>query len=149
MKLETEIKQKKFKSEYEKLIVNILFTSSWLAGQHIQFLKPFGLSHQQYNVMRILRGQFPDPASIGLISERMLDKNSNASRLVEKLVQKKLADRTVSSYDRRQKDVIITDKGLALLEKVDESFSVFEKQLRYLTVEEAEQLSTLLDKFRG
>tara|TARA_B100000780_G_C20946191_1_gene377427 strand:- start:176 stop:625 length:450 start_codon:yes stop_codon:yes gene_type:complete len=149
MKLETEIKQKKFKSEYEKLIVNILFTSSWLAGKHIQFLKPFGLSHQQYNVMRILRGQYPDPASIGLICERMLDKNSNASRLVEKLVQKKLADRTVSSYDRRQKDVIITEKGLALLEDVDKSFSVFEKQLQTLTVDETVQLNTLLDNFRG
>ncbi|KAB1063479.1 MarR family winged helix-turn-helix transcriptional regulator [Salibacter halophilus] len=149
MKLEDEIKQKKFKTEYEKLLVNILFTSSWLNGAHLKFLKPRGLSQQQYNVLRILRGQHPDPASIGLISERMLDKNSNASRLVDKLLDKELIVRTTSKYDRRQKEIAITEKGLDLLEVLDEEFRKFQQQFHTLSVNEAENLNNLLDKLRG
>jgi len=149
MELSEEIKQKKFKSVYEQAIVNLLFTSSWLSNLHHQLFKPYGISQQQYNVLRILRGQYPEPASIGLITERMLDKNSNASRLVEKLVHKELIARTVSKYDRRQRDVVITKKGLDLLSKIDVELEEFEKQFTRIDVEEAKQLNTLLDRLRG
>jgi len=149
MELQHEIKQKKFKSEYEKLIVNILFTSSWLGGLHHQLFKRYGLSHQQYNVLRILRGQHPAAASISLITDRMLDKNSNASRLVDKLLSKKYIERTVSAYDRRQKDICITKKGLALLAEMDPVIGEFVEQFQCISVEEAEQLNLLLDRLRG
>lgn len=149
MNLGEEIKQKKFKSVYEQVIVNLLFTSNWAGSLHHQLLKPYGISQQQYNVLRILRGQHPNAASVGLITERMLDKNSNASRLIEKLVYKELIERTVSKYDRRQRDVLITEKGLELLEKIDVEFEELEKQFTKLDVEEAKQLNDLLDRLRG
>ncbi len=149
MNLGEEIKQKKFKSVYEQVIVNLLFTSNWAGSLHHKLLKPYGISQQQYNVLRILRGQYPNPASVGLITDRMLDKNSNASRLVEKLVHKELIERTVSKYDRRQRDVLITEKGLELLGKIDLEFEELEKQFTKLDVEEAKQLNDLLDRLRG
>ena len=149
MHLGEEIKQKNFTSAYQEVIVNVLFTSGWLGNLHNQFLKPHGISQQQYNVLRILRGQHQEPASIGLITERMLDKNSNASRLVDKLLAKDLVERTVSKADRRQKDILITAKGLALLEQLDAEMHGFEQQFHTLSVEEAQTLSALLDKLRG
>jgi len=149
MELGEEIKQKKFKSVYEQLIVNLFFTSNWAGSKHHQLLKPHGLSQQQYNVLRILRGQYPDSASVGLITERMLDKNSNASRLLDKLLLKKYIERTISKVDRRQRDVLITQRGLELLEKIDSEFEDLEKHFTKLGVEEAKQLNDLLDKLRG
>ena len=85
MKLEEAIKQKKFWNEFEKAVINILYTASWLEGINIRRLKPHDISPQQYNVLRILRGSHPNPVMLGEITERMIDKNSNATRLVEKL----------------------------------------------------------------
>src|SRR4051812_29759437 len=102
MKLEDEIKQKNFTSIYHKVNINILFTASWLSTQTARILKPYSITPQQYNVLRILRGQNANPASVGLIQERMLDKSSNASRLVDKLLEKKLIDRKTCPEDRRQ-----------------------------------------------
>lgn len=149
VKIEEEIQQGEFASSYQKVTVNILFTSSWLGGLHLQFLKPYNISMQQFNVLRILRGQFPNPASITLLTERMLDKNSNASRLVDKLLDKELIERKVCLNDRRQKDVVISEQGLELLERIDSEFVQFEQRLAQLSPEEAEQLSDLLDKLRG
>ena len=101
MKIEKEIKQSKFKSEHQKMLINILYTSSWLAAKHAASLKPAGLSTQQFNILRILRGQHPEPATVNLLIDRMLDKNSNASRLVEKLRLKKLVERAICPEDRR------------------------------------------------
>ena len=149
MKIEEEIKQEEFSSSYQKVMVNILFTSSWLSSLHLQFLKPYNISMQQYNVLRILRGQYPQPASITLLTDRMLDKNSNASRLVDKLLDKKLIVRKVCKEDRRQKDVVIADKGLELLDQIDQRFSELEEQVSHFTQEDAEKLSDLLDQLRG
>ncbi len=149
MKIEDEIKQtKKFKSEHQRLFVNIMFTSSWLYRTQGQFLKTFGISPEQYNVLRILRGQHPNCANNQLITERMIDKSSNCSRIVEKLKQKGLVDRKENKDDRRHVDITITQKGLTLLEKIDLANN--EGVLKdNLSVKEAEILNDLLDKLRG
>jgi DNA-binding MarR family transcriptional regulator len=149
MEIGKEIKQSKFKNEYQKMLVNILFTSGWLSAKHSCNLKPFGISTQQFNILRILRGQYPKPATINLLIERMLDKNSNASRLVEKLRLKKLVERATCPDDRRAVNVLITQKGLDLLNEIDRQDTVFLKELKNISEKEAEQINTLLDKLRG
>jgi DNA-binding MarR family transcriptional regulator len=150
MRIEDEIQQKKFKSEYQKAHINILFTAAWLSQQNQQILKPLGISSQQFNILRILRGMHPQPASIKLLTERMIDKMSNASRLVDKLLAKDLVQRNESGADRRRVDVVITDKGLQLLEKasiaVEDSL---QQEMAMLSEEEAARLNELLDQLRG
>jgi len=149
MEIGKEIKQNKFKNEHQKMLINILFTSGWLSAKHASSLKPYGISTQQFNILRILRGQHPKPASINLLIDRMLDKNSNASRLVEKLRIKKLVERTICPEDRRAVNVIITNQGLALLDELDKQEGLFLKDLKNLTEKEAKQLNDLLDKLRS
>lgn len=149
MRLEEEIKQsKKFSNEFEKLAVNILYTSSWLEAQNIQRFKPFGVSPQQYNVLRILRGSAPKPLMLSDISSRMIDKNSNATRLVEKLRLKGLVKREVCEKNRRQVDIVITRKGLDLLAEIDKLNDTWGESFRGLTKSEAEALNNTLDRLR-
>lgn len=149
MQIEKEIKQSSFKSEYHKLSVNLMFTCGWLHQKNQAFLKPYGLTEQQYNILRILRGQHPHPARISLLIERMLDKMSNASRLVEKLRKKGLVERYICDHDRRAVDVIITQKGLNLLKLIDVNYSNWEKSFHGLSSNEAKMMNHLLDKLRG
>lgn len=150
MKLEEEIKQKTFSNPYQKMLLNVYFTSSWFATQAARTLKPYRLTMQQYNVLRILRGQHTKPASVGLIQERMLDKSSNASRLIDKLLLKKLVDRKICPSDRRQMEIRITQKGLDLLAELDSKMSVTEAATAdTITPEEALMVSDILDRVRG
>jgi DNA-binding MarR family transcriptional regulator len=149
MEIGKEIKQAKFRNEHQKMLINILFTSNWLGAKHACSLKPYGISSQQFNLLRILRGQHPKPATVNLLIDRMLDKNSNASRLVEKLRLKKLVERATCPEDRRAVNVIITQKGLDLLAEIDENEAAFLKELKNLSQKEAEQVNELLDKLRG
>lgn len=149
MKLEEEIKQKKFNTEYEKLVVNVLFTGNWMNLENTKHLKTFGLTLPQYNILRILRGQFPNPATVNLLIDRMLDKSSNASRIVDRLLLKNLVTRRVCKKDRRSVDVTITEKGLELLKKIDEKQADWRDKFMTLSKEEAKNLNTLLDKLRG
>ncbi len=149
MKLEDEIKQTKFNSEYQKLAVNIIFTHNWLNGNQFAFLKKYNLTPQQFNVLRILRGQHPEMASVSLIKERMLDKMSDASRLVDRLVSKGLVERHICPKDRRKADVGITDVGLKLLGNIDIEMKPIFDNLKNLTKKEAVLLNSLLDKLRG
>jgi DNA-binding MarR family transcriptional regulator len=149
MKIEEEIKQGKFRSEYHKLAINLTYTANWFSRVTAQTLKPYKLTPQQFNVLRILRGQKPNPASINLITERMIDKMSNASRLVDKLLEKGLAERTTCESDRRQVDVSITDKGTALLAELDPLLDTLNTLLGKLNEDEAATLNQLLDKMRG
>ena len=149
MELGKEIQQTKFKNHKHKAVLNIFFTAGWLGCQQQRFFKEHGLSPQQYNVMRILRGQKGNPVTISGIQERMLDKSSNASRLIDKLVEKKLVDRVVCKSDRRQVDIMITAKGLALLKKIDVELAELESSYTNITEKEAEELSRILDKLRG
>jgi DNA-binding MarR family transcriptional regulator len=149
MKLEDAIKQKRFKSEEERLIINLVYTSGWLGAEQNRIFKQFGISLQQYNVLRILRGQQPKPASVSLIQDRMLDKMSNASRLIEKLKQKNLVKRSECPSDRRQVDVVITEEGLTLLGEIDKHEHQMNEICKSLTINEMQQLNQLLDKFRN
>ncbi|MBQ21571.1 MAG: MarR family transcriptional regulator [Flavobacteriales bacterium] len=149
MRIEDEIKQNKFHSEYQKLAINILFTNQWLTTNTTKILKPFGISPQQYNVLRILKGQSPNAISVSNIMDRMIDKMSNTSRLVEKLRQKELIERVTCEKDRRQVDVKITKKGLNLLEKVKTEMNTFKTISNNLTEKEAKTINELLDKMRG
>src|SRR4030067_3175061 len=132
MKLEEEIKQKKFRNEYHKLAVNIFYTHGWLINHHASFLKKRGITAAQYNILRILRGQYPNPATVKLLKERMLDKMSDASRLVEKLRSKGLVDRKINDKSRRNVDVLITQKGLDLLAEIDKKNSEFDQLIENL-----------------
>src|SRR5215213_3289878 len=117
MSLENDIQQKSFRSEYQKAIINILHTQNYLVGIMTDVFKQFDITRQQYNVLRILRGQFPEPASINLIKERMLEKMSDSSRIVERLRLKGLIQRAGGKTDKRSVEVTITQDGLDLLKK--------------------------------
>lgn len=147
--IEEAIRQRKFTNEHEKAIVNILFTASWLDALHIQQLKPFGISPQQFNVLRILRGSYPNALRLSDITERMIDKNSNATRLVEKLRQKGFVKREICKHNRRQVDIWITQKGLDLLAELDQQRDSFLKHVQGISITEAEQLNVMLDKLRS
>lgn len=149
MKLEEEIKQKSFKSEYQKLAVNLVYTGNWVGANTADRLKEHKITLQQFNLLRILRGQYPEPATVNLLIERMLDKMSNASRIVDRLLSKKLVERTTCPEDRRRVDVIITQKGLQLLEKIDAKDKEWNSQFKKLNLKEAKELNDLLDKLRG
>ncbi len=148
-RLEDEIKQYKFPSQFQKALLNMIYTGNWISAKHKKFFAKHNLSHEQYNVLRILRGQHPKPASIHLINERMLDKMSNVSRLVEKLRAKSLITRTTSSQDRRQVDVKISDKGLSLLAEMDVEIENLQSSFQTISEDEAQNLNQLLDKLRG
>src|SRR5690606_5463227 len=117
MSIEQEIKQPKFKTEHQRALVNLLFTYGWSIERIKQLVTCEGITHQQYNILRILRGSLPKPLSTLQIRERMLDKMSDTSRIVDRLVVKGLAKKTLCKKDRRLVDVTITEKGKKLLEK--------------------------------
>lgn len=148
MSLEKDIRQEKFTSEYEKMMLNILFTGSWLYNLDTSRLKPHGITPEQYNVLRILRGSHPEPKMLADITARMLNKSSNATRLVEKLRQKTLVRREICADNRRQVDISITEKGLAVLKKIDREFATWINGLKRVTKAEAAELNRLLDKLR-
>ncbi|MEX2379665.1 MAG: MarR family transcriptional regulator, partial [Vicingaceae bacterium] len=114
-----------------------------------KYLKPYGLTTQQYNVLRILRGQHSKAISVNAVAVRMIDKMSNVSRLIDKLKDKDLVLRTINQDDRRQVDIEITEKGLKLLKEIDHVQSKIKEHFKTLTEEEAKQLNNLLDKLRG
>jgi len=148
MGISEDIKQKEFKSEFNKVIVNLLYTNNWLNQKQNDLFKPYGLTAAQYNVLRILRGQYPKVATVNLIIERMLDRMSNASRIVDKLVSKGFVSRVQCDNDRRAVDVKITDEGLNLLSKIDIVLEKFQDSLNKFTNEQSKQVNDFLDEFR-
>jgi DNA-binding MarR family transcriptional regulator len=148
MSLEHEVKQQKFASEFEKVAVNILFTGSWLHNMNAVRLKKFGLTPEQYNVLRILRGSHPKPLMLSEITCRMLDRSSNATRLVEKLRVKGLVSREICENNRRQVDIVIDEKGLHVLSRIDKQSDEWLAILKSITRAEAKELNRLLDKLR-
>jgi len=147
MGLEEEIKQKEFKSKQQRAYLNLIFTACHLNLEQTRFFKPYQLSTQQYNVLRILRGQNGKPITIGLIQERMLDVQSNASRLIDKLEEKKLVLRVACPKDKRQMDITITVNGLEILKELDDKLNNKESSIS-LTDTEADLLNDLLNKIR-
>ncbi|MBC7693948.1 MAG: MarR family transcriptional regulator [Burkholderiales bacterium] len=148
MKLEDEIHQKKFKSIQQKLMLNLVYTTNWITSKQGAFFKDSDITIQQYNVLRILRGQYPNTCNLKVIKERMLDRMSDASRIVDKLNTKKLLLRRECPNDRRSVDVIITDKGLELLQSLDHVDDLAKQTLKSLSTEEINTLNDLLDKLR-
>ncbi|HEY9221789.1 MAG: MarR family transcriptional regulator [Lutibacter sp.] len=147
MKIQDEIKSN-FHNDYHKARVNIHFTNNYLSEQLLEIIKPLELSLTQFNVLRILRGQYPATSSIGLLKERMLDKNSDISRVVDRMLAKKLVVRKECKQDRRQKDIQISQLGLDILLKIDEKEKELDKKMQHLTLEEVMKLNDLLDKIR-
>lgn len=149
MKIEDEIKQQKFKDEHQKLFINLIFTSNWLYDQHSRFFKKFGITPQQYNVLRILNGQFPKPASVGMVQERMLDKSSNITRLVDKLASKNLVSRCENKENRRMQDLSITPEGIDFLKVCQPEKDVSSSSIKKLSKDEAMIINDLLDRIRS
>ena len=149
MGIEKDIHQlRKFRSEHHKSVVNLIFTNNWITEKIKQYLEADGLTPQQYNILRILRGN-EQPLSTLQIRDRMLDKMSDTSRIVDRLVLKNLAKKTISKKDKRLVDVTITSKGRNLLDKLDKSPQLIDGVVNNLNEEEAKLLNQLLDKIRG
>ena len=149
MALEHDIKQEKFESEFHKVAVNILFTSSWLYNINADRLKAHDITPEQFNVLRILRGSHPKALMLAEVTCRMIDKSSNATRLVEKLRLKGMVKREICEGNRRQVDIYITDKGLATLKKIDAEESEWIATLKNISKTEAQELNRILDKLRS
>jgi DNA-binding MarR family transcriptional regulator len=145
-----EIQQAEFSDVYQELGINILFTAAWFGDMHRAALKDCDISLPQYNVLRILRGQKGKAISVVGLCERMIDKSSNASRIVDKLETRKLVLRRVCDRDRRQVDVVITEKGTALLEDLDKKVPTFKTIMtNQLSLKDAEALNFALDEIRN
>ena len=150
MSIEKEINQlKPFRNNYLKAYVNIMYTASWISKRQSDAIKKYDITIQQYNILRILKGLSGEPATVKLLTERMIDKMSNASRLVDKLLSKNYVQRIENSLDRRRVDIYLTEEGDKVLElaSVELDALLQEKKLE-LSLEEAGILSELLDKLR-
>ncbi|MGX5819428.1 MarR family winged helix-turn-helix transcriptional regulator [Chitinophaga lutea] len=145
--IEKLISIKNFTNEQHKGLVSLIFVGNWIIAQHQTFFKQYDITMQQFNILRILRGQYPKSASINMLKERMLDKMSDVSRLVERLRKAELVERKHCEEDRRAVDVRITSKGLDLLQEIDRELYVLEEILsNSLSEKEISQLNKLLDK---
>jgi len=149
MKIEDEIKQQQFKSAYQKAAINLIFTANWLLARHQELFKPYGITTSQFNIIRILRGQYPKKISGVEIKSRMLDKNSDIPRLLDRLLKKNLITKSVCMQDKRAADVAITQEGLQVLGEIDSQLDSIEQSTIHLSTEDATQLSNLLDRLRG
>jgi len=149
MKLEEAIKQKSFRSERQKLNINFIYTYSWIVNHQKPIYEEYGLTMQQYNVLRILRGNHPEPYSTHMIRDRMLDKMSDVSRIVDRLCKKGLVDSNQCRSDKRLVDVMITEDGLKLLKKMDKIVIEMEGMFNNLSSKEQIKLNELLDKIRN
>ncbi len=148
MTIEEELKGR-FRNDYHKGLINLNYTAKQLSYEFFQTLKKHGIAEQQYNVLRILRGfRSEAPLTIGFIKDRMLDKDSDVSRIVDRLFEKGLLNRTENPSDRRQKSVEITEKGLSLLDSMFECEKTADTMLDNLTTTEIRELNRLLDKIR-
>ena len=148
MSIEKDIQQSKFRNEYHKTVVNLIFTYNWITEKTKQFFEKGDITPQQYNILRILRGA-GNPLSTLQIRQRMLDKMSDTSRIVDRLVKKELVQKVICKTDRRLVDVTITDAGLQLLDKLDSYNEQMDAMLESLSEEEAKMLNHLLDKIRN
>lgn len=141
--------QTKFRNEYHKASVNIIYTYNWMTERTKEIFASADITPQQFNILRILRGSLPNPLSTLQIRERMLDKMSDTSRIVDRLIAKGLVKKGTCKTDRRLVDVMITDKGKKVLEKLDLRQDEMDNVMANLSKKEAQTLSELLDKIRG
>ena len=148
VKLENALLSTKFSNEAQKATLNILYTAWWLKSITSKELKDFDLTHEQYNVLRILKGKYPDQLCVKDIGRRMIEKSSNVPRIIDRLEIKKLVKRTVSESDKRETLITITKSGLSILESSTSKLSKVHASIQTLTEKEALQLNHLLEKLR-
>lgn len=149
MGIEQDIQQSTFRNPRQKAAINLIYTLSWMKDRTKQIFDAEDITPQQFNILRILRGSFPNPLSTLQIRERMLEKMSDTSRIVDRLITKGLVKKIVCKNDRRLVDVIISDKGKKLLERLDTRQDEIDGVLGNLSEKDANILSELLDKIRG
>lgn len=150
MLLEQRIQQSRpFRSEHERAAVNVLCTATWILEHMRDFLAGYGITQQQYNVLRILRGQYPESISTCDIRNRMIDRAPDASRIVDRMIAKNLVQKTPSVKDKRRIDVTITKNGLALLDAISVAMEGPDNLLRRLSTEDCRNLNTLLDTMKS
>jgi len=148
MKIESAIKQTRpFRNDYQKGLVNLLYTHGWLMKQLRDFFQPHDLTIKQFNVLRIIKGA-GEAISTSVIRERMIDKMSDASRVVDRLYKKGLVEKKGCPRDRRLVDVMISDKGLQILEQIEKKSQQLDDILSKLDAKEVRQFNDLLDKMR-
>jgi DNA-binding MarR family transcriptional regulator len=148
MSLEKDINQPKFRNEFQKASINIIFTFNWLTEKTKEIFEREGLTSQQFNILRILRGAGA-PLSTLQIRQRMLDKMSDTSRIVDRLIIKGLVKKTISKIDKRLVDVSITDKGKKVLAKLDKCEDQMDAVIKTISEAEAKILNKILDKMRN
>ena len=148
MKLEEAIQSNKFKNDVHKAGLNILYTAWWLKTATSKELKAFGLTHEQYNVLRILKGKYPDQMCVRDIASRMIEKSSNVPRIIDRLELKKLVKRSNSSADKRETVIILTQAGILLLDSCNPKVSAVMDELMAITLQDASTLNNLLEKVR-
>ena len=148
MGIDKDINQARFRNVYQKASINLLYTLGWMRDKTKAIFEEEDITPQQFNILRILRGSFPQPLSTLQIRERMIEKMSDTSRIVDRLIAKGLVKKVTCKEDRRLVDVIIADKGRKLLEKLDTRQDELDAVLGNLSEKEAAQLSDLLDKAR-
>ncbi|HEX6915982.1 MAG TPA: MarR family transcriptional regulator [Chitinophagaceae bacterium] len=148
MKLEDALKSGKFRSPQQKASLNCLYTAWWIKSLLSKVLKTFGLTHEQYNVLRILRGKHPEQMCVRDIASRMMEKNSNVPRIIDRLVAKKWVKRSTSAIDKRETVITITAAGLGILEDATKNIDQLFDSTLTLNEEEANQLNNLLEKLR-
>ncbi|MEQ1676989.1 MAG: MarR family transcriptional regulator [Chitinophagaceae bacterium] len=148
MGIEKDIQQAKFRNPHQKAAINLIYTLSWMREKTKCIFEAEDVTAQQFNILRILRGSFPKPLSTLQIRERMLEKMSDTSRIVDRLITKGLVKKITCKNDRRLVDVIITDKGKKLLERLDARQDEIDGVLQNLSEKDANILSELLDKIR-
>jgi DNA-binding MarR family transcriptional regulator len=149
MDLHKETGTEKFESIYHQSIVNVLFTYNWCNGRLKEVINPYHITAQQFNILKILNDQLPHPSTVNFLKARMLDKMCDASRIVDRLIQKELVIKSVSKADKRSVDIIISKKGIDLLSKISTEHTLSSIVSDHLNEQEAEQLNELLDKLRG
>ena len=149
MKLEEEIHQQTFRNEWQKAMINLLFTHGWMTRRVKAHLKGSGVSMQQYNVLRILNGSHPTPLTTSTISKRMLDKASDASRIVDRMHHKGWVEKSVCKEDKRLVNVLLSPRGRELIAELEQLSGNLDQILGNLSNEEAKELNTLLDRLRG
>ena len=148
MGIDKDIQQAKFRNVYQKAAINLIYTVGWMRERTRTMFEAEDITPQQFNILRILRGSFPQPLSTLQIRERMLEKMSDTSRIVDRLITKGLVKKITCKNDRRLVDVIITDKGKKLLERLDLKQDQMDSVLGNLSEQDAAILSDLLDKIR-
>lgn len=149
MKIEDILKTRKPLPEKKKLVINLMLASNEAGTKVAEALKPFEISVQQFNVLRILRGQQGKPANLSTVQDRMVNKMSNTTRLVDKLLEKDLVARNTCQENRRKIEIFITDTGMALLEEIDPVIEKAEEEItRNISQQEVQTLNELLEKLR-